>query len=80
MQAMVRQDREETKSMLLDILKNQMGEVKQMAFSGDVRGVETIISGLQKVTHLYYPLTMVLTVSRPGKTKVYILQVQRLRR
>jgi replicative DNA helicase len=80
MQAMVRQDREETKNMLLDILKNQMGEVKQMAFSGDVRGVETIISGLQKVTHLYYSPMMILTMSRPGKTKVYISQVRRLRR
>ncbi|PVG02840.1 kinase-like protein [Serendipita vermifera] len=48
MQAMVRQENEETKNMLLDILKNQMGEVKQMAFAGDVIGVENIISGLQK--------------------------------
>ncbi|KAG8833331.1 hypothetical protein FRC17_010863 [Serendipita sp. 399] len=47
-QALIRQEREETKNMLLDIIKNQMVEVKQLAYSGDVSGVETIMSGLQR--------------------------------
>jgi hypothetical protein len=48
-QAQIRQEREETKNMLLDILKNQMGDVRRLAYAGDVRGIETIISGLQTV-------------------------------
>jgi hypothetical protein len=48
-QAILRQEREETKTMLLDILKHQMGDVRRLAYSGDVRGIESIMSGLQTV-------------------------------
>ncbi|CCA66855.1 hypothetical protein PIIN_11716 [Serendipita indica DSM 11827] len=47
-QALMRQEREETKNMLLDVIKSQMPDVKQMAYAGDVRSVESILSGLQK--------------------------------
>lgn len=49
-QAVLRQEREETKNMLLDILKNQMGDVRRLAYAGDVRGIENIMSGLQTVS------------------------------
>lgn len=52
MQALQRQEREETKTLLLDILKTQMGDVKRMGLTGDVQGIETIMSGLQTVRHL----------------------------
>lgn len=44
---MIQQEREETKNMLLDIIKNQLGDVKQMARSGDVEGVESFMADLQ---------------------------------
>lgn len=43
------------KNMLLDILKNQMGDVKNMAYQGDVRGIENLMSGLQTVSCTFCP-------------------------
>jgi hypothetical protein len=50
MQALQRQEREETKNLLLDILKTQMSDVKRMGLTGDVQGLETIMAGLQTVS------------------------------
>lgn len=63
-QVLVRQEREEMKNMLLDIVKNQMGDVRNLASQGDLHGIENLMSGLQSV-RLFLSTRETYAVSSP---------------
>lgn len=57
-----RQDREETRDMILDIVKNELWEVKKLANDGDIRDVENLMSGMQLVNPNIGPRISMLIV------------------